>query len=249
MPVHDWSKVDANLFHHFHQAWALRMTDALNELLPPGFSALVEQHSPAFIPDVLAVERRKKPKKPRRGTATLVRPDTRFTEKRKEKALAARANRVAIHHSLGDIVCIIEIVSPGNKRGRKALVDFVEKTQNFLAEGINVVLIDILPPNKLAPTGLHPLIWEDEHDSTFDPTAEEPLTLAAYRAEEPDTTDVTEAFLERLAVGGVLPDMPAYIEPDHFINVPLEATYMRAWESCPKDMRYYVEHGELPEEE
>jgi len=251
MPVHDWSQVDTNLFHDFHQAWAMELRRALNELLPPGFSALVEQRTPDFEPDVLAVERRKKPKKPRPvsgGAATLERPVTRFSETRIEKSLASRGNRVVIRHSLGDIVCILEIVSPGNKRGRKALADFVEKTQDFLAAGVNVVLIDILPPNKLAPNGIHPLIWDDQHDPTFDPTPAEPLTLTAYRAEEPYTTDVTEAFLERVAVNNVLPDMPAYIEPDQFINVPLETTYMKAWESCPRDMRYFVEHGDLPED-
>lgn len=62
MPVHDWSDVDANVFHHFHQAWALHISMALNGLLPEGYSALVEQHSPKLVPDVLAVERRVRPR-------------------------------------------------------------------------------------------------------------------------------------------------------------------------------------------
>jgi hypothetical protein len=210
----------------------------------------VEQRTPIFEPDVLALERRKKrPKKPETtrggGVATLERPVTRFSEVRKEKFLA-RGNRIVIRHKLGDIVCVLEVVSPGNKRGRKAFEEFVQKSQDLLNSGIHLLVIDILPPNRMVPTGFHPLIWEDEHDPSFDPTAEEPLTLAAYRAETPDPFVFGEAFLERLAVGSRLPDMPAYIEPDQFINVPLEETYMRAWESCPKDMQYFVEHGELP---
>ena len=59
MPVHDWSRVDANLFHDFHQAWAMAIRNALNAgLLPPGYSALVEQHAAGLVPDVLAVQRR-----------------------------------------------------------------------------------------------------------------------------------------------------------------------------------------------
>lgn len=56
MPIHDWSRVDANLFHHFHQRWTVAIADALNTgVLPPGFSALVEQHAAGLVPDVLAV--------------------------------------------------------------------------------------------------------------------------------------------------------------------------------------------------
>ena len=53
MPVHDWSQVDANVFHHFHQRWTIAICDTLNAgLLPPGFSALAEQHAAGLVPDV-----------------------------------------------------------------------------------------------------------------------------------------------------------------------------------------------------
>jgi len=38
MPIHDWSPVDAGIFHHFHQAWTIEIRNALNAgLLPHGF--------------------------------------------------------------------------------------------------------------------------------------------------------------------------------------------------------------------
>ena len=47
MPLHDWSQVAAGLFHHFHQSWSIRITDALNAgLLPRGLAALVELFPP-----------------------------------------------------------------------------------------------------------------------------------------------------------------------------------------------------------
>jgi hypothetical protein len=59
MPVHNWSRVDANLFHHFHQGWTMAICNALNAgRLPKGFSALVEQRAGGLIPDVLARQRR-----------------------------------------------------------------------------------------------------------------------------------------------------------------------------------------------
>ena len=43
MPLHDWTRVPAGLFHHFHQFWAVEICRKLNRgRLPPGLSALVE---------------------------------------------------------------------------------------------------------------------------------------------------------------------------------------------------------------
>ena len=54
MPVHEWSRVDANLFHHFHQCWTIAICDALNAGgLPNGYSAMVEQNAAKLLPDHL----------------------------------------------------------------------------------------------------------------------------------------------------------------------------------------------------
>jgi Protein of unknown function (DUF4058) len=46
MPIHDWSRVPAGLFHHFHQDWSIEIARTLNRgRLPKGLSALVEQRS------------------------------------------------------------------------------------------------------------------------------------------------------------------------------------------------------------
>src|SRR5438105_6145416 len=93
MPIHDWSRVDANLFHDFHQTWTISIRNALNSgLLPKGFSALVEQHG-VVVPIIRA----------------------------QEELLAQRGNRITIRHPLGRVACVIEIVSPGNKSSRSAL--------------------------------------------------------------------------------------------------------------------------------
>src|SRR5262249_539819 len=80
MPIHDWSHVDANVFHHFHQRWTIAICDALNAgLLPPGYSALVEQHTGGLVPDVLALERRSRrspPIEPAGGVITATPPKT-----------------------------------------------------------------------------------------------------------------------------------------------------------------------------
>src|SRR5271167_2098266 len=57
MPIHDWTRVPAGLFHHFHQDWSIEIARELNRgRLPHGLSALVEQRSGPVESDVLAIE-------------------------------------------------------------------------------------------------------------------------------------------------------------------------------------------------
>jgi hypothetical protein len=37
------------------------------------------------------------------------------------------------------------------------------------------------------------------------------------------------AYVEHVAVGGVLPEMPLFLDADTYINAPLETTYQVTW--------------------
>jgi hypothetical protein len=249
MPIHDWTRVDANLFHDFHQTWTINLRNALNGgLLPKGFSALVEQHAAGVVPDVIALQRRARPgPAPVRTGGNVITaqpPQTRHIIRAQEEVSAQRGNRITIRHPLGQVVCVIEIVSPGNKGSRSALRSFVEKTVEFLRHGINVLVVDLFPPSTRDPQGIHKAIWDELEDKPFALPPDEPLTLAAYVADV-----VKVAYVEPVGVGDVLPDMPAYLDPDSYVPVPLESTYQATWTSCPEDMRTAVEKGELPTDE
>ena len=69
--------------------------------------------------------------------------------------------------------------------------------------------------------------------------ADEPLTLASYAAGMQ-----IEVYLEHLAVGAALPDMPLFVHPDRYINVPLEATYQAAYRGMPAFWRDVLEGGQ-----
>src|SRR5207237_2771941 len=57
MPIHDWTRVDAGLFHAFHHGWIEELARALNRsVLPPDYFALPEQNIRGPIPDVLTLE-------------------------------------------------------------------------------------------------------------------------------------------------------------------------------------------------
>jgi|SRR5882672_7673457 len=56
MPVHDWTLVEAGIFHNMHVAWIPEISKRLNSgLLPEGYYSLVEQHAGRSIPDVLTL--------------------------------------------------------------------------------------------------------------------------------------------------------------------------------------------------
>jgi hypothetical protein len=169
--------------------------------------------------------------------------------KQAKNTLAARANRIAIRHRLGEVVCILEVVSPGNKSGRAALRAFVEKSIECLRQGVNLLVIDVLPPTPRDPQGMYKAIWDEIDEEPFELSLDKPLTLAAYVAGDLLIGREPTAYVEWLGVGDVLPDMPAYLDGRGYVPVPLEATYQAAWATCPADLRELVETGKLSGED
>lgn len=56
MPLHDWTCVDAGIFHDLHIAWFAELQKAFNGgLLPEGYYALIEQHTGRAIEDLLTL--------------------------------------------------------------------------------------------------------------------------------------------------------------------------------------------------
>jgi hypothetical protein len=245
MPLHDWSRVPAGLFHDFHQSWSIRIKDALNAgLLPKGVAALVEQRSGPLESDVLAIESRKtQPLDDRAGgVAVAERPVTKFVRRTTKDFYADRANRIVVRHHLGRILAVIEIVSPGNKGSRPSLRDFVEKTIEFLQSGIHVLVVDPFPPTPRDPFGIHKQIWDEIDEEPFTFPEGKDRILASY-----ETGGERAAYIEPVGVGDKLPDMPLFLSNRLHVKVPLESTYMATWDASPLELREAVETGVLPQ--
>ena len=120
---------------------------------------------------------------------------------------------------------MIEIVSPGNKASASALRAFVEKTSDLIMQGIHLLVIDLFPPSKRDPQGIHKAIWDEFVEEDFELPADERLTLAAYDAGPPPV-----AYVELAAVGDRLPDMPLFLKPEFYVRTPLEETYKTTWD-------------------
>jgi len=241
MPMHDWSRVQSGIYHNFHYRWIASIMDRLNGgLLPKGMIAMAEQIIGGPEPDVVTLQQNDIVFSANGGgvatmTEVLPKPKTEFVIPVDVERYSAKANRVVVRHSLGKVVAVVELVSPGNKDSRHSLRSFVEKTVNLLYDNINLLVIDPFPPGVRDPQGIHKAIWDEITDKPFELPDDRKLTLAAYQA-----APIKTAYVEPFAVGKPIPDMPLFLQNDFYINVPLEATYVDTWNVLPQLLRDLV---------
>ncbi|MGL4550233.1 MAG: DUF4058 family protein [Gemmataceae bacterium] len=233
MPMHDWTLVTAGTYHNFHFRWASAIMDRLNAgLLPRGYFAMAEQKVGRPNADVVALHRRDRPA-PSGGSATLPRPTATFVQAETDEVRYARkANRIAVHHGLGEVVAVIELVSPGNKSSRDGIRTFVEKCVELTAQGVHLLIIDPFPPGPRDPQGIHALIWDEITGQEFTLPPGRRLTCVSYDAGPPRT-----AFVEPADVGGPLPVLPLFLSDDVYVRVPLEETYQATWDVMPVEIK------------
>ncbi len=68
-------------------------------------------------------------------------------------------------------------------------------------------------------------------DDEYHQPVDKPLTLVAY--ESKIFSGVT-AYIEPIAVGDPLTDMPLYVSADGYVSIPLQETYDRAFAALPR---------------
>lgn len=255
MPVHDWTRIYAGAFHDFHHEWLSAIKRALNRgILEPDYYALVDQVAGGLGPDVLSLDRSgglfppvlspaNGNGSPRVATASggvLVAerpPRTRFHVTDEPRWYANKRKVVTVRHrSDHEVVAVVEIVSPGNKNSLDGVRRFVRKAEEILAAGVHLTVIDVFPPGPRDPEGIHPLIWGGDPAAGFQFDPAKPLTCAAYVG-----GPGTEAFIESAAVGEPLPDIPLFLTPDVYVEIPLDATYQATYEDVPPAVREVVE--------
>jgi hypothetical protein len=248
MPLHDWSRVPAALFHHFHQDRSIEIARALNRgRLPKGLSALVALRARPKESEVLAIEVRPNGRPSEEadgGIVTMPPPVTRIVRRTTNDCYANRANRIVVKQQLGRIVAVIEIVSPGNKDSRAAIRDFVEKSVDCLRRGIHVLIVDLFPPSQRDPCGIHKAIWDEIVEEEFAFSEGKDRILVSYQ-----TGDERAAYVGPVALGDALPDMPLFLTNHLHVMVPLEPTYQATLAASPEELCLAVETGVVPEPE
>ncbi len=236
MPIHDWTRVEAGIFHAFHHDWITYLARSLNRgSLPPDHYALPEQLALGLGPDVLTLHEVNIP--PRNltasvaepgGTALLAPPKLRPTAETEMAFYRRKQKSVSVRHISGDsIVAKIEIVSPGNKSSKSALRSLVSKAVELLEHGIHLLIVDLFPPGPRDPKGIHAEIWSEVAGEDVR-EANKPLALVAY-----EVGPTIRAYHVDIGVGDLLTDMPLFLEPGQAISVALESSYDEAFSAMP----------------
>jgi hypothetical protein len=246
MPLHDWTRVEAEIFHAFHTVWVGVIQNTLNDgLLPKGYYALAEQHAGRTIADVLTLHANPEPLErlppaPDTGGISVAEAPPKTRRRHTiEPATLGRRRSLAIRHVSGHrLVALIEIVSPANKDRPRHVEDFAAKAVDALNTAVHLLLVDLFPPGPNDPGGMHGVIVQrlEDSDDVYDVPADEPATLASYAA-----GPKIEIEIEHVAVGAPLPEMPLFLRLDRFVNVPLEQTYQAAYRGMPAFWREVLE--------
>jgi hypothetical protein len=175
------------------------------------------------------------------GLRLMAPPKLQVTDETDLEFYRRKQNAVAVRHISGDrIVALVEIVSPGNKSSRNALRAFVHKSAALLNKQIHLLILDLHPPGRRDPDGIHGAVWGYMTDRPYRLPADKPLTLAAYECDL-----AIRAYVAQAAVGEALPEMPLFLMPGGHVPVPLEATYQTAFAAVPRRWRRVLEAASL----
>src|SRR5207302_2112758 len=140
-------------------------------------------HTGGPEPDVVTLQL-KSPAGPELGglAVDLHPPKTRIVTRSEAAGYARKANRITVRHPDGDVIAVVEIVSPGNKDSRHAIRAFARKAIELLEAGVHLLVVDLFPPGRRDPQGIHKVIWDRLRDEQFVLPPDKPLTVAAYAA-------------------------------------------------------------------
>ncbi|MBP3958919.1 DUF4058 family protein [Gemmata sp. G18] len=244
MPLHDWTRVGAYVYHDFHTGLLVAIRRVLNDgVLPPGYYARAEQTMRTMGPDVLTLQTRNPPSESPPDVPGATRlmvpsapPRVAIAASSAPRVPGFKQKRLAIRHSSNDrLIAIVELVSPGNKSSAHPLRTFVKKAVQAVEAGIHALIIDPFPPSKRDPNGIHGVIWPRLGGDDYTQPADKPLTVVAYEAGDAAGSP-HRCYVQPLAVGDALPDMPLFLEPEEYVNVPLERAYQIAFaDVLPQD--------------
>ena len=182
MPIHDWtrsrcgivSRVSSELDHRLAQCpeygrvapRLLRPRRAVDSRPDPGRTGLC-----------ICRRRTRNRPAPTPGLAVAaVPPVPSLSAASRRKSTRARPTGSRFGTGCGDIVAVIEIVSPGNKASKHALHSFRREGRGIDRQGVHLLVIDLFPPSKRDPQGIHKAIWDEFTGRGLSRPAGKPLT-------------------------------------------------------------------------
>jgi hypothetical protein len=77
-------------------------------------------------------------------------------------------------------VALLEIVSPANIDRTSSAAEFAAKIDSAIESGVHVLVVDIFPPGKHNPEGMHGAIWARYASEVHQTPPDRPLALSSY---------------------------------------------------------------------
>jgi hypothetical protein len=236
VPIHDWTRSDEAAFHDFELGWGCKLSARLNQdVLPPTFFAMTETIDLRPPADLCRLEEPDEVTSHRNREDGLIDaeecppPGTRkVCDQRRQYATRI----VSVRDDLRQPTAAILFVTGQDKDTPYRLDALEQFAVGAVTRGIHLLVVDLFPPSKRDPQGVHKLIWDRIRDEPFELPPDKQLTLAAYSAGSTIT-----GYVEPIGVGDTLPDMPIFLTAERYVPCPLEATYQASWDAFPKALR------------
>jgi hypothetical protein len=225
MPLHDWNALTD--WETVHGTWIVELHRWLKSRLPAGFRSTLATVPSLVVapvpvhPDV-SVRRHPEPPDapaPSSGDLLAMEPDEKVS-----LALGEAERAVHVHHG-GNLVAVLELLSPANKDRPDKRRRTTDRYVGYLLNGIHLLLVDVHP----RPPGFS---FADDLAAVLEyvtPPLPPPFAVS-YRVgrREPELGQDLEVWRRALAAGQPLPTLPLPLTRDLAVRVDLEATYVRA---------------------
>ena len=216
----------------FHGQWPAMIVMALNQGLPPRYSAEPRVHLGTFAEiDVCAFDMDEpatfgpSPSEGNGGVAVATWAPPRPTFEVQTDLPEQDEYEVRVFDNAWGrrLVAAIEIVSPSNKDRPETRRGFVAKCATLLQSRVSVVVVDLVTTRHFNLYGdLLDLLGQTDPGLTPDPPS---LYAAACRWRHQGQTRHFEAWTDPLTLGQPLPTLPLWIAEDFAFPLDLEASY------------------------
>ena len=224
MPLHDWARTEG--WDGVHHLWLSELVRHIKPRLPPEYRAHLGT-VPAISLDAVAT----KPDVSVRhwetdnGNKAPAAPNE-FGEPEEEVAtVALDPDKALMVTYRGQLVAVIEIISPGNKDRPASRATYMARYLGYLKSLVNLMLVDV-HPRPLGFSFADALAAELQLERAPLPT---PMAIV-YRVGEPapDGGSFLGTWSRRLSVGEPLPTLPLPLSVRSAVTVDLETTYSSA---------------------
>lgn len=224
MPLHDWNTLEG--WDGVHHLWLAQLLHHIKPQLPPEYRAHIGT-VPAISLDAVALKPDVSVRHWENGNGgESSGPATEIGEPEVEVAILTLDPQKAVMVTFrGQLVAVIEVVSPANKDRPSSRETYTARYLGYLKSLANLLLVDVHPrPYGFSFADALAVELQLKRDPLPTPMA------IAYRVGEPAPTggSFLGTWSRQLKVGDPLPTLPLPLSVHKAVTIDLEGTYSRA---------------------